>query len=100
MLGAIAALAVVVVGYGSVRWYKISHYPVWFATVKVGDDAQTVISKMGSPDDVQTRPHWLWCTAPGCYREFHYGHAIPPEWWVVGFDTSGHVIWTDELQSP
>jgi len=89
-----------VAGYGGTRWYKLSYYPEWFATVAIGDSKETVIGKMGTPDAVQSRPHWLWCNSKDCDSEFMYGHSIPPEWWVVGFNRDGRAVWTGELNSP
>ncbi len=86
--------------YGGVRLYKLSHYAAWFATVATGDTKETAVLKMGKPDVVHSRPHWLWCSAGNCDSEFMYGHSIPSEWWVIGFNPEGHVVWKAELQSP
>jgi hypothetical protein len=59
-----------------------------------------VIRKMGPPDMIRQRPEWLYCTEARCASEFMYGHSLPPEWWVVGFDAQGRVIWKEALQSP
>jgi len=88
------------VGYGGMRWYKLAHYPKWFVTVAIGDSKETVIRKMGAPDMVQSRPHWLWCPLPQGDSEFMYGHSVPPEWWVVSFNQAGNVISVAELKSP
>jgi hypothetical protein len=87
-------------GYAGFRWYRLSHYARWWATVAMGDSKDTVASKMGTPDVVQTKPHWLWCNVPECESEYMYGHSMPPQWWVVGFDHAGRAVWTEELQSP
>jgi hypothetical protein len=100
-LGSIIVLALIgAVIYGGVRWYKLSQYPVRFASIAVGDNKKTVIMKMGRPDMVQVRPHPLWCGAQNCDSEFMYGQSIPPQWWVVGFNRDGTVVCTMELQSP
>ncbi len=93
-------VAVSLGSYAGVRCYKLTHYPRWLARVATGDTKEAVREKMGSPDVVRSRPHWLWCKVPECETEFRYGHSIPPEWWVVGFDREGRAIWTAELQSP
>ena len=95
-----AVILIVGMSYCGVRLYKLTGYRKWLATVSAGDDTATVRKKMGSPDWVRRRPEYLWCRAPGCESEFMYGHSMPPEWWVVGFDSNGRVIWTGELQSP
>lgn len=96
----IAATVVAMGSYSGLRWYKLSHYSRWLATVSIGDTKDAVLEKMGTPDVVQARPHWLWCYEQACESEFMYGHSIPPEWWVVGFDRDGRAVWTAELQSP
>ncbi len=91
-------VAAALAGYAGTRWYKLSHYPRWFATVAIGDTKETVIQKMGKPDNANRPPHW--CHSPECDSEFMYGHSIPPEWWVVGFNRHGRAVWVAELQSP
>ena len=86
--------------YAGCRWYKLSHYGEWYSTVLVGDDLAVVLGKMGSPDVVQRRPDWLWCTSPKCVKDFMYGRSMPPEWWVIGFDIQGRVIEKEYLVSP
>jgi hypothetical protein len=70
------------------------------STVTIGDTKETVIWKMGTPDKVQSRPQWLWCHSAECDSEFMYGHSIPPEWWVVGFNSEGRTVWKAEPVSP
>ena len=91
---------VAVSAYGGTRWYKLSNYPKWFATVAIGDTRDTVIRKMGTPDQVQSKPHWLFCNSAECDSEFMYGHSMPPEWWVVGFNREGRTVWMADLRSP
>lgn len=81
---AVLGLLTVSVGYGTWRWYKISHYPKWLINVRIGDTEATVIQKMGAPDKKQKQPEPLWCQGEKCDHEFLYGHTLPPEWWVVG----------------
>jgi hypothetical protein len=84
--------------YGGVRGYKLWHYAEWHARVVRGDSERDVRTKMGSPDLVEASPRW--CQEPGTVRAFMYGHSLPPEWWVVGFNESGRVTCTVYLQSP
>jgi len=93
-------LSLPIVIYAGARWYKLSHYPQWLVTVAKGDSREIVERKMGTPDAVQSKPHWLWCNAPECETEYLYGHSMPPQWWVVGFDRAGRAVWIEELQSP
>src|SRR5262245_8591022 len=99
---ALVVLAAAMVGYGGTRVYKLSNYPEWLNSVQIGDTTDQVIRKMGNPDVVQSRPHYLWCNiaVADCDSEFMYGHSIPPEWWVVGFNRDGRVVLKTELQSP
>jgi hypothetical protein len=100
---AAAGLTILVLGasfYGSTRLYKLSHYGAWLNTVATGDDIPTVHSKMGLPDRTQKRPDPIWCDVKGCEFEFLYGQPLPPEWWAVGFDGNGRVVWTAKLDSP
>jgi hypothetical protein len=87
-------------GYSAATWYKVSRYAERIKAVAIGDSKDAVIRKMGAPDKVQSRPHWLWCNAATCESEFMYGTSIPPVWWVTGFDREGRVVWTAELNSP
>jgi len=82
------------------RYYKLSHYPNWFASVTIGDTRERVVQKMGSPDNIRNKPNWLWSTAQDAESEFMYGHSLPPEWWVIGFDNQGKVVSKAEIMSP
>jgi hypothetical protein len=93
MLGTLAS-------YGAMRWYQNAHYSEWLDTVAIGDSKEIVIEKMGTPDAVQTKPHWLWCNMAECESEFMYGQSIPPEWWLVGFNHEGRAVLKGRLQSP
>src|SRR5262245_27253294 len=94
------ALLLAGLGYVSARWYKLHYYPKWFEAVQVGDEEAAVRLKMGSPDSIQRRPAPLWCHEPDCQVEFLYGHSVPPEWWAVGFNGRGRVVWKYYLVSP
>lgn len=83
-----------------IRFYKLSHYSEWFASVAVGDKKELVVQKMGRPDDSRCKPDWLWSTAQDAESEFMYGHSLPPEWWVIGFDSQGKVVCKAEFMSP
>ena len=86
--------------YVGVRIYKHVQFPKWHASIVLGDSEEIVRAKMGSPDSVNIAPAALWCAKTGIVREFMYGHPIPPEWWVVGFDREGRVRCTTYLVSP
>ncbi len=96
----VVVVLVAIAGYGAVKWYKLSRYAERLETVAIGDSKEVVIRKMGEPDKVQSRPHWLWCNAATCESEFMYGTSLPPVWWVAGFDREGRVVWKSELHSP
>src|SRR6185436_2338725 len=99
--GTTLAIAVVLIGIG---WYGWSYQPRrWaerFEAIAIGDTEDAVVQRMGVPDRRQERPHWLWCNASECEREFMYGQEVPPEWWVVGFNAESRVVWKAHLQSP
>jgi len=87
-------------GYAAYRWHKLSGYPKGFRTVFLGDSPEDVVRKMGRPDNVRSRPDWLWCTNQECEQEFMYGQSIPPVWWVIGFNSEGRAVWMSKLDSP
>src|SRR5882724_5263007 len=91
---AIGALAT----YAGVRVYKLTHYPEWHSRVAPGDSEEVVREKMDPPDAINVVPQPLWCRDAAVY-EFMYGHSLPPEWWVVGFDPQRRVSCTKHLQS-
>lgn len=97
MLGLLLILSA---SYSAWRWYKISHYPKWLATVQVGDSEASVLELMGMPDKRKKRPGQSWCREANCDHLFLYGRSIPPEWWAVGFNAEGRVVSKSELISP
>jgi len=85
-------------GYLSFKRHRLGSHKEHLATVVIGDTQEAVIRVMGTPRHVKSPPDW--CDVPNCDREFQYGQSIPPDWWVVGFDREGHVVWKAELHSP
>ena len=100
----LAAVAVLVLTSGAtcvgMRIFKHVQFPKWHATIVLGDSELIVRAKMGSPGRVNIAPAALWCPKTGTVRESMYGHPIPPEWWVVGFNREGRVSCTTHLVSP
>jgi hypothetical protein len=90
---------VAVLALGGIHIYQMLMYPTWFSHISLRDSEEAVRGKMGSPTEVVKSPPF-WCKDSGIVSEFMYGASIPPEWWVVGFDSQGRVICTTYLISP
>ena len=92
LLGVLVVLAAITFG----TLISARHKERAFAALHTGDSKTHVLNTMGQPKQI-----WP-CTEhpkpPGnCATEFVYAHALAPavpEYWVVRFDTNGHVLQT------
>jgi hypothetical protein len=74
-----------------------------FRTIKIGDTKTMVVKQMGRSWKDEECGKEFGGQPEGCAEEYIYAPPFAPydpTYWVVSFDTSGHVINTVELQSP
>jgi hypothetical protein len=95
---ALAIVGAVVACYGGVRWYKGSHYHVWLATVSKGGTKQAVIPKMGTTVVVEPPPRSSPTSRDATVSM--YGHLLPAELRVVGFNGDERAAWVEGVQLP
>lgn len=86
--------------YGAWRWYRISNYPKWVATVQFGDTETSVLQLMGLPDRRRIPADQLRIRNSECDHAYLYGRSHPPEWWMIGFSAEGIVVSKSKLVSP
>lgn len=100
VLNLLVMLLVLAGSYGVWRWYRVSHYPQWVASVQFGDSEASVIRLMGLPDRRKVPADQLRVRNPDCDHAYLYGRSHPPEWWVVGFNAEGVVVSKSKLATP